>query len=257
MGSNTLGYFNEVLAGALVPVFGEKLTGLAGPLIPLFLNIVIILLVLTGLALSLKKPELLDVYCIFYLLAILAFWNPRVGSVKARFLIPILPFLYLYLILGSKWVLQKLTGNNPVPTLRLLGTTAGIILLLCLARNLLDWRNPVREQMTDLSIGTEWISRNAPPDAIIMVNEPVPAYLYTRRKTVSYPDKGQDIEKYLDNQGIDYIVISPMLQSPRTTALDGFSESKLLPFLRSNPDQFTPVYSNSEYNVTVYEYAGH
>ena len=108
--------------------------------------------------------------------------------------------------------------------------------------------------MTDLSVGTAWVSQNAPANAILMVNEPVPAYVHVRRKTVAYPNDGQDLEKYLNNQGIDYIIISPKLQSPHTTKLDELAEMQILPFLESNPDRFVVVYKNSEYNVIVYKY---
>ncbi len=256
MWSNALGYFNEIMAGSLFPVFGEKLASFAGSAIPLFANTVIILLIILGLVLSLKKFDLMDVYFVIYLLAILAFWNPRVGSVKARFLIPIIPFLYFYLIQGMKWGVDKLTKNNIVYNMRIIAGVTGIIALALLARNLQDWRNPIRNQMTDLSIGADWVAENAPSDAIIMVNEPVPAYVHTQRKTVAYPKEEQDIENYLNNQGVDYVVISPKLQSPRTTILDEYVEKQLLPIFESNPDRFVVVYSNSEYNVTVYKYEG-
>ena len=256
MWSNILGYFSEVLASSLVPAFGEKITSLVGPAIPLLANTIIILLVIFGLVLSLKKFQLMDIYFVIYVLAILAFWNPRVGSVKARFLIPIIPFLYFYLIQGVKWGINKLTKNNLISSTRVVTGVAALIILLLLARNLQDWRNPVKNQMTDLSIGTDWVSQNAPSDAIVMVNEPVPAYVHAQRKTVAYPNDGQDLEKYLNNQGIDYIVISPKLQSPRTTKLDELAETQILPILESNPNRFVVVYSNSEYNVTVYKYEG-
>ena len=114
MWSNVLGYFNEVLVSSLVPAFGEKITSLVGSAIPLLANTIIIILIIIGLILSLKKFQLLDIYFVIYILAILAFWNPRVGSVKARFLIPIIPFLYFYFIQGIKWCIHKLTKNNIV-----------------------------------------------------------------------------------------------------------------------------------------------
>ena len=256
MWSNAFGYFNEILASSLVPIFGEKTTSLAGSAIPLLANTIIILLIIFGLVLSLKKFSLMDIYFIIYVLAILAFWNPRVGSVKARFLIPIIPFLYFYLIQGIKWTINKLTKNNLICTARITVSLACIIVLLLLMRNLQDWRNPVMNQMTDLSIGTAWIAQNAPSDAIVMVNEPVPAYVHAQRKTVAFPGDNQDFEKYLNNQNIDYIVISPKLQSPRTTKLDKLIETQILPILESHPERFVVVYSNSEYNVTVYRYTG-
>ncbi len=254
MWSNALGYFNEVLAGSLVPVFGEKVTSMVGSAIPLLANAIIILLIILGLVLSLKKFSLIDIYFAIYILAILAFWNPRVGSVKVRFLIPIIPFLYFYFIQGIKWGSDKLTKSNVTFNARITIGIAIVIALLLLGRNLQDWRNPISNQMTDLSTGASWVSQNAPADAIVMVNEPVPAYVHVQRKTVAYPNDGQDLEKYLNNQDIDYIIISPKLQSPRTTKLDEPTVTQILPILQSNPERFVVMYSNSEYNVTVYRY---
>jgi hypothetical protein len=124
--------------------------------------------------------------------------------------------------------------------------------LTLLARNIQDWRDPVRNRMADLSIGAGWVAGNAPPDAIVMVNEPVPAYIQVRRKTVPYPRDLQAIEKYLINQGIDYIIVSPELESPRSTKLDQDVETQLLPILNSDPNKFPVVYRSEEYNVTVY-----
>ncbi|MBC7879134.1 MAG: hypothetical protein H7Y59_18335 [Anaerolineales bacterium] len=258
--SNFVGYYNEVLTGALIPIFGSRLDSFLEnyrlQFVPLILNILILLIILWGMVISKPKLEWMHIYFIVYILAILAFWNPRVGSVKARFLIPIIPFLYFYFIQGLRWGINKLTRDNIVYTTRITVSVAGVIALLLLARNLQDWRNPIKNQMTDLSIGTNWISQNAPSDAIVMVNEPVPAYIHVQRKTIGYPNDNQDLEKYLNNQGIDYIVVSPKLQSPRTTKLDEYTEAQILPVLMSNPERFIVVYNNSEYNVTVYQYEG-
>ncbi len=258
MWSNALGYFNEVLAGSLFPIFGSKVTSLLShyglQILPTILNATIILLVIFGMAGSRKKIHAMDIYFIIYILGILAFWNPRVGSVKARFLIPIIPFLYFYLMQGITWIIIKLTRNKIMLRTRIAAGVGAIIALTLLVRNLQDWRNPAMEQITDLSIGTSWVSENASSDAIVMVNEPVPAYVHVQRKTIGYPNAGQELEKYLNNQGIDYIVVAPKLQSPRTTKLDEDIENQILPVLESAPDKFLVVYSNPEYNVTVYQY---
>ncbi len=257
MWSNALGYFNEVLAGSLIPIFGSKVTSLLNnyglQLLPSILNAAIIFLIIFGMAVSRNKIRAMDIYFIIYIFGILAFWNPRVGSVKARFLIPIIPFLYFYLMQGIIWVIVRLTRNKIMLSARIAAGVSGIIALSLLVRNFQDWHNPIKEQMTDLSIGTSWIAENAPPDAIVMVNEPVPAYVHTQRKTIGYPNAGQDLGKYLNNQGIDYIVISPKLQSPRSTKLDGFTEEQILPILNSAHGQFVVVHVNPEYNVTVYK----
>jgi hypothetical protein len=253
MTSNALGYLNETLAGSLIPIFGSGVTsflsGFGLQALPILLNIAILFLVVLGLALQRKRIELMDVYFIIYLFGILAFWNPRVGSVKARFLIPLIPLLYFYFLQGMTTFSKR--------NIRITFAVSMFIAMLLLARNLHDLRSPVMNHMTDLSIGTSWVAENAPPDAIVMVNEPVPAYVHVRRKTIGFPRRGQpDLEKYLNNQGIDYIIISPKLQSPRSLDLDDSVEERILPILEAFPDKFMVVYSNPEYNVTVYQYNG-
>ncbi|RJP53757.1 MAG: hypothetical protein C4557_04275 [Anaerolineaceae bacterium] len=253
MGSNALGYFNETLAGSLIPVFGSNLTSYLGAFnlefIPALLNILVLSFIVLGAA-SRKRIEPLDVYAAIYLFGILAFWNPRVGSVKARFLIPIIPLLYFYFLQGLAWAAEKVNRNRIN-----FGTSVAAVLiaLILLARNVQDWRSPVMNQMTDLSIGASWVAENAPPDAIVMVNEPVPSYPHVRRKTINFPKQGQDLRKYLDNQGIDYIIIAPPLGSPRSTKLDKGVE-KYLSVLDAEPVAFVAVFSDPENNVTVYEY---
>ena len=242
--ANVSGYFDQVLAGSLIPIFGTRLDTMFGWLF-LLLNIAILLLLVLGL--FKLKLEWIHIYFVIYMAGILAFWNPQVGSVKARFLIPILPFLYFYFLNGLKW----LTKEN---TRIVIGISAFIALVL-LARNIQDWRSPIREQMTDLSIGSSWIAENAPADAIVMVNEPVPAYVHVKRKTINFPKNGQDLEQYLNNQGVDYIIIAPLLQSPRGTELDKDIKEIQVEIV-SLPGEFQLVFEDEENNVTVYEYSG-
>lgn len=253
MGSNALGYFNETLAGSLIPVFASTLTSFLSnfklEFIPALLNLLILALIVLG-AVRRKRIELPDVYLVVYLLGILAFWNPRVGSVKARFLIPVIPLLYFYFLRGLAWAAEKIIPNKTSFGASL---AAGLIAATLLARSVQDWRNPVMNQMTDLSIGANWVAENAPQDAIVMVNEPVPSYPHVRRKTINFPKQGQDLKKYLDNQGIDYIIIAPPLQSPRSTKLDKGVE-EYLSVLDAQPDTFAMVFSDAENNVLVYEY---
>jgi hypothetical protein len=209
------------------------------------LNIAILLLVVFGLFSF--KLEWMHVYFIIYAAGILAFWNPQVGSVKARFLIPILPFLYFYFLNG----LRLLTRGN----MRIVIGVSVVIALVLVVRNLQDWRSPIREQMTNLSIGTSWVAENAPADAIVMVNEPVPAYVHVKRKTINFPKNDQELESYLKNQGIDYIVIAPLLQSPRSTELSKDVEVTKAT-LEAMPDVFQLVFEDIENNVRVYEYIG-
>jgi hypothetical protein len=258
MGSNTLGYANQILAGAVIPIFSSRVSatlenyGLG--FAPAIANIVILAVIIFGIALAARKFKLMDLYFAIYVLGILAFWNPNVGSVKARFLIPIIPFLYFYLAQGVVWAKEKAARKGINYGRRVEAGLFIFIALTLIIRNAQDWQNPVMNQMTDLSIGTSWVAENAPRDAVVMVNEPVPAYAHVQRKTIGFPTAGQYLESYLNNQEIDYVVISPRLQSPRSTELDEFTKNQILPILNSQPEKFIVVFTDAEYNVTVYRY---
>lgn len=244
--SNASGYFDSVLAGSLIPVFGTRLGGSFGWLFTAS-NISILFLLVLGMFHTKPKLEWMHIYFVIYTAGILAFWNPQVGSVKARFLIPILPFLYFYFLNGLKWLARE---NS-----RIVIGSASLVVLVLLARNLQDWRSPVRKQVTDLSIGTSWIAENAPVDAIVMVNEPVPAYVHVKRKTINFPKNDQELEKYLKNQGVDYIVIAPLLQSPRSTELSKDIKETAAE-VNAKPELYRMVFEDAEKNVRIYEYLG-
>lgn len=253
--SNALGYYNEVISSSLIPIFGSRLDSILENyglgFIPFVFNIIILFLIAFGIFRIHPKLEWMHFYFVIYVLGILAFWNPNVGSVKARFLIPILPFLYFYFLTGVKFFIEKFPQSNRVAV-----TLAILISIPLLARNIQDIINPVKNQITDLSIGASWVAENAPADSIVMVNEPVPAYPHVQRKTINFPKGNQDLIRYLDNQGIDYIIISPLLQSSRSLDLDPFIKNEVLSVLQSNPDLFSLVHENKEYNVFVYQYNG-
>lgn len=249
--SNVSGYFDGVLSGSLIPIFGTRLDAMFGWLF-LALNIVILLVLFFGFFRSQTKLEWMHIYFVIYTVGILAFWNPQVGSVKARFLIPILPMLYFYFLQGSAWLAETFMPRKSNTVL--LGMTAFIALVL-IARNLQDWRSPIREQITDLSIGSSWVAENAPTDAIVMVNEPAPAYVHVKRKTINFPKNGQGLVQYLHNQGIDYIIISPLLQSPKNANLSKDAQSTLSQ-MESLPNAFLLVFEDGGNNVRVYQYIG-
>jgi hypothetical protein len=251
--SNMIGYFNEMLSSSLIPVFGSRFDSILESyglgFIPFIFNIIILFIIAWGMFRTNPKLVWMHIYFVVYVVGILAFWNPDVGSVKARFLIPILPFLYFYFLTGVKFFIEKFPQSN-----RIAITLAVLLSMPLLARNIQDVLNPIKNQITDLSIGTSWVAENAPADSIVMVNEPVPVYPHVQRKTINFPKQNQDLIKYVDNQGIDYIIISPLLQSPRSLDLDPVIENQILPLLESSPDLFILVYKNDEYNVKVFQY---
>ncbi|SRR5258708_6450078 len=110
------------------------------------------------------------------MLLTLVYKNPISGSVFARYLIPILPFLLLYFVEGIIFcwnaVFSKMTGKvQEKPVVLFAGTT---ILLLGFSIFILkDITAPLRNRMTDLQSGTVWISQNTPADSIVMSRNPI------------------------------------------------------------------------------------
>lgn len=253
MGSNLGGYLNETIAAALMPVFGGRMTDLLGPLLPGLINVLLLALIALGFGLMARQAGLPEIYVLIYLAGILAFWNPKVGSVKARFLIPMIPFFYFYLVHGLRFLLDRLPVKFQNWNLRILYAAVVVIALSGILRSVQDWRSPAGEQITDLSIGAAWVADHAPADSIVMVNEPVPSYVHVRRKTIGYPNELSNISSYVENQGIDYLIIAPELQSPRSNELDRKVQEQLLPILNESPEVYSVVFRDEENNVTVYQ----
>ncbi|MCZ2127583.1 MAG: hypothetical protein LC099_07400 [Anaerolineales bacterium] len=243
MTANLQSYFDQILASALIPVFGSR-WGADFAATFFILNLAVVVLVIIGMARS-KKLDWAFIYVLIYFVGALSFWNPQVGSARARFLIPILPFLYFYFLSGIKFFAKQ---NK-----RIIFASAALIGFVLLARNLQDWRAPVRWQTTDLSVGASWIAEHAAPDAIAMVNEPAPSYPHVKRKTINFPKGDENLETYLDKQGASYILVAPLLQTPRSLTLSkNVKEAEAE--MQSAPNLFTLVFTDAENNVRVYRY---
>jgi hypothetical protein len=262
---NLHAYVTGIVAHTLVPILGPNIVAAFDRLglgtAPSFINLLVMLLIVFGFAVKLRTPQFIEWYIVLYVLGILAFWNPLVGSAQARFLIPVIPFLYYYGMQGFISVGQALAVRLGIQKCKLRCARVKWIALVCVcviflilvARNVQDVLQPIRMRMTDLVVGNEWIYEHAPPDAIIMTRDPVPDYLYSRRKTVAYPKSGQRIDEYVAATGVDYIVIKPKLQIPRTDELDDFTKNELLPAIVGRADRYDLVYSDTTHNVMVYQ----
>jgi hypothetical protein len=254
---NIQSYSDEMIANSLIQVFGPNVTASLEKVglgfVPVILNIVIILLIMLGIILCIRKFTVTELYVGFYFLGILSFWNPAVGSAQSRFLIPIIPFLYFYLFVGMLWIINRILPKKTQYVFPIVIVISSLVLMVSVVRNLQDWRNPIRNRITDLSIGRTWLRENSLPDSIILARDPVPDYLYIRRKTVAYPKNGQDIWVYLHENNIDYLILSPKLQTPRSVELDEFTKNQILPVIETNSDNFELVFENMAHGVLVYK----
>ncbi len=254
---NLQSYANEMIANRLVPVFGPNMTAAfnrfgLGMVLPL-LNVLILVTIGFGAILSFRQFRLGGLFVGLYFMGILTLWTTNVSSAQPRYLIPLVPFLYFYLLQALLWFAHRVPIINAKRVPALVLGLASLIILFSVTRNIQDWRDPARNRMIDLSIGTVWIREHTPQQSVVMVSDPVPDYLYARRKTVAYPTEGQDIARAIAVSRIDYVMVSPKLETVKTNELDDFTETRLLPFLESNPDRFRRVDADTFNNVAVYQ----
>jgi hypothetical protein len=252
-----LGYANLLITNSIIPIFRPSVVSILqgagmGFLVHLF-NVIILTMIAIGFLRSLRGFKIWEVYVIFYFGAILIFRDPTMGIVQPRFLVPLIPFFYYYLIEGSAWLIRHILVLKVRQLQYVLVTFTFIIALISLLDNFQSWQNPARLRTTDLSVGTTWIRQTAPSDAVIMTRDPIPRFLYARRATVYYPSKEQDLEAYIRDLGVDYILVAPILKTPRDNTLDQYTRLQLLPYLTANSERFKVVFANPEHNVQVYE----
>jgi len=245
----------ESFANSVVPVFDlGRVMALITPGPGHFFSITLLLLILLGYLISLRRYQLHQLYVALYL-AIIYVWSVYTLRVELRLLVPLIPFLYFYLSQAMIWIAGRMTTSNRklASSLTLIGFC--FLMLIGVVRNYHEWRNPLGERVIDLSVGSSWISTHAPADSVIMAFSPAATYLYARRQTVAYPESGTDIEAYIKSNGVDYILVQPKLLDGdiRSRQFDEFTQFELLPLLTAKPDQFQGVYQNSMENVLVYE----
>lgn len=255
----------EILPHLLVPLFGPRLVpALAGSglgWVPPAFHVLLLAAVATGLALRLRRPGAPEIYALVYLVPVLAFWNPEVENAQERYLLPLLPFLYLWLLEAGRWLLGSLRGRRGRPGLdparagrarAALVALAVPLLLLLVLRNVQDALHPVREAMTDLSAGASWIASHTSVDAVVMSKNPVQDYLYARRLTVPYPARAGELDAVVAARGVDYVLIAPRLARTREKNLEPWVAAELLPALRARPGRYAEVFRDPAANATVF-----
>lgn len=174
-------------------------------LMPDLLNVLVLAIVLLGAVRSLRHLRIWDLYIGFYFAGIVAFRSPGMGIVQYRFLIPLIPFLYYYLLKGLIWTASLLSRHDDSWAKLAVAMMVTLTVLFSLGANLQSWRELVRTRMTDLTVGTRWISENTSPESTVLARNPIARYLYAQCKTLDYPPPKQELEvgEYIETLGVD------------------------------------------------------
>jgi 4-amino-4-deoxy-L-arabinose transferase-like glycosyltransferase len=196
-------------------------------------------LLVYGFILRRKEWSIFEFYLIFGLIFLLI-W-PEIWS-SDRFLLPILPILLIYILLG---LLQL-----PAQLRYLLPTLGSFFILVNLWSIFAQVRVAVADNVEylhgDRYAGysedwrryfetIEWIRANIPEDKVVMARKPEFVYLLSSRKSFIYPFSS-DPDKIRESiRQADFIILDNFFWS-RTT------QRVLLPVIQAEPNRFEVVY---------------
>jgi len=257
--SNLWAYATTGFAGILVPLIGPRLMSAMGALRSLatIFGLIVTSIVIIGWISARNMVDMSRIYTAVYLVGVSCFWNPATGNTQLRFLIPVLPFLYLYFVEGFfKLVTVILRWARIGVQCIAMGKRYAllVVLLLLLARDIQGVLNPVKARITDLSVGADWLRQNVPENAIVMTRDPVSRHLYFERLTLDPPLGGDstDLVAYVCGKGVKYVFVGPNLKGPSPVDLDQTS-LQLLSAIEREPIHFSLVYQDRQHNVSIYQ----
>lgn len=226
-------------------------------ILPNNLNKLIILLIIIGgiywfitgwgLIKSYKQHKsVFEYYFLIYLILILIYpWT------TIRFLVPIIPFLVYYFIIGIKEITQKINAKR---------FFTAIILILFLISVFACGFELKRQHETpfykgdwmDFYEASLWIRDNSQEDTVIMSKRDALVHLWTERKTTSppYTSNQTKVMDVIKDNNINYIIIDSF---EWTTVTKNF----LVPFVEKNKDKLIEVHRINNtiiYEITSYSY---
>lgn len=209
---------------------------------------IVALLVVFGLILRLRRgPALFDLYVISYLCVLWAWANKNIAA-GPRYLLPILPFLFLALLEGGDRLIRLGVPRRST-------ALAVLLVLALLAPGIIAVLPAVASNLEDLSAYLEgdvlagysdsWANYfsiaifaydKLPPNAIVMARKPALFYLYSHRKSVIYPytrDVAKLYEAMADNN-VGFVLVDAFRWTKTTRRY-------LIPAILSRADRFRVI----------------
>ena len=236
--------------------------------------IIISLILLCGfLARAIPKPTLIEFYTFFYVWIYLL-WPSRQGE---RFLVPIIPFLFLYFLHFPKLIIDtigRVLKNKRKISIISSSVVAIVTLgLFCLnlfpsvtddfvlrftsftdgfalrfpAINVIagEHRTPYYQGGTANYINAIlWVKENTPPDSVIATDRAPWVHLLSGRKAFTFPwvPNTQEVIDSIYKNGVTHVIAVP----------GGYSEAYLMPTITAYPDRFTEIHRIG--NSIIYQF---
>ncbi|MCP4293159.1 MAG: hypothetical protein GY780_15150 [bacterium] len=252
---NNFHHYLAELPVLLVPVFGGPLSnifvtlGLPGLYHPfsVFLGLVLLGLTFRGGLQLWHRPETREkirFFCIFLIIygSVLLNFDGYPSGVQTRLLIPLLPLLVWFIMVGS-WSLNLGFGGSHNSAV---GSSAKsltvFIFIIMIGTGLVHngWRiiHPLKDSVEDdgsgivnPADGAKWVLKNTDAEDVVMVQDPIERHIHFRRNVVGFPDEISEsgIEQWVDGTGIDWVFVGPSLHfKPKVLDLYGVEVLNIL-----------------------------
>lgn len=210
---------------------------------------------------------------------ILVFWPART---EWRHVLPMLPFTYYLIFQSARWIASKMKPHNPVlrSTYAKLCAVLAIVFSTYLVGGTL-WEavtstaiygkslaqvsgfSTVAELDAELTSAYDWLSKNTPPNAIIICNNDPLTYLKTGRKAV-FPSRMESWrfaeKKLIDEESLltmmreanaDYLMVEPMYRSIGVGTEQSVASAKAV--FENHPGMLKFVFASPKGLVNVFE----
>lgn len=238
MTSNIKTYGVFIIPKALFPSLYPR-TGYRGfsGIFPV-LGVIITLVTLAGFILKIRRSlTFIELYTFFFL-AVCIVW-PQMWS-GMRFLIPVVPFLIYYFLVGLWGVAaRKIVRLTPVVSRSLVWLV--FIFMVASSLSALVWASerPLRyppEWQNYFSVA-QWCREHTPEGNVFVARKPSLFYLHARRQVLNYPytSDTKEMMAFLAGNRVDYVILDGFTWT-------GTTAQYLAPAVMKNKDKFQAVH---------------
>lgn len=207
----------------------------------LFFSLILSLVISVSLVKDIyRKINISDCYLLTYFLCILtwSWYGPR-------FLIPVLPLLFLHLFAGFNFLLCRSRSLFMLISVIIIFSNVGVTIPYFIKEH----KGVVEPEWANYLKAVDWIKHTTAPNSIIMCRKPPQTYFYSKRKSVWYPwtSNTNTIMTSIKENKVNYIIVDGYKGTLSAT------QKFLIPAIEKNIRKFEYIYSTEKPITYVYK----